>query len=123
MKFTVQVILEDHSGSVIPYDSLCNNDREMVREWIEERLSEMREECGSGPQYGFRGLIESIEVNGCYVYFTMDRRAPNYFSESELQEEFRGEVSDGYLNDCSNDELDDGRRIYFSETSRDLWKN
>lgn len=88
------------TSPTIPYG---DDDRTLVGE---DRLSEMREECGSGSKYGFRGLIETIEVNGSYIYFIMYKHSYNHFSDAELQEEFRAEVSDGYLNDCSNDEID-----------------
>jgi len=118
MRFTVQVILESQSGNDIPYDSLCDDDCSKVCDWIEDRLSEMHEECGSGPKYGFRGLIETIEVNGSFIYFTMHKHSNNHLSDAEMQEEFLAEVSDGYLNDCSNDEIDlsskEGTRIYFT---------
>lgn len=106
MRFTVQIILEDQSGNNVPYDSLCNNDRERVHDWAEDRLSEMRDECGSGSGSGFRDLINTILVDGCHVHFLMDSRTPNYFSDAELRREFSAEVSDGYMNDCSNDEID-----------------
>jgi hypothetical protein len=98
MRLTAQIILEK-DNNYVPYCTLEPNDRIEVFNWANDRLSEMREEIG-GTTDSFRKLVKSIEIDEDQVYFDMKDMSALVYDGLEA------EISDGYMNDCSLEEID-----------------
>lgn len=124
LSFSCCVVIGQPDGDdirKIEYDTLCLSDKQEIRKWIDDRLEEMTDELDDNRSRSwpgeFRCMVDHIEIANNIIIFHMDASStPGGTHCSSLQEGFNAEISDGYLNDCSSDDIDlsNGNfRIYF----------